>query len=242
MVPWIYIENRIGELRSRIDLWLNSIPASLDFTQQIDDGPDRLRYKLILALHFYSARITLGRPCLCRRDAGRKSPTGKTTFIHDMAIITLESAMKVLELIPDEPSPVQLYQFAPWWRLLHYLIQSATVLLLELPFGSIHVPKGGQNFLAQAQESVRWLYAMSAHSVASRRAWQLCDFSLRRLAAGMSYDVSDIPPNTCHPAHTSTLDLNEVNQPDHSVGLASHRMWGPHLEELSFANHLNQPS
>lgn len=30
MVPWTHIDNRIGELRSRIDLWLRSIPASLD--------------------------------------------------------------------------------------------------------------------------------------------------------------------------------------------------------------------
>jgi hypothetical protein len=241
MVPWAHIENRIGELRSRIDLWLTGIPSSLDFTQKTDDGPEQLRSKLALAFHFYSARITLGRPCLCRRDAQKKDPAEKSSFSHDMAMLTLNSAMQMLDLIPDEPSAVQLYEIAPWWCILHYLMQAATVLLLELSFGSVHMPEGEQQFIAQSKKSIRWLYAMSEHSVASRRAWQLCDICLRRLASGMHFDISDIPSNTYQPAPTSTLDSTDVSQPDNFTGTGSQNMWGPHLEDLSLTNQFNQP-
>lgn len=242
MVPWAHIENRIGELRSRCDLWYRSLSTVLDFTQKNDDGPDVLRSKLALAFQYYSARITLGRPCLCRRDAQQKNPADRSSFSHDMAVLTLESAMRMLDLVPDEPNAVQLYQISPWWCILHYLMQAATILLLELSFGSVHMPDDEKNFIAFAKKAIRWLYAMSEHSIASRRAWQLCDICLRRLATGMKFDVSDMPTFTYQTAPTSTLDCTDPgHHPDQPINIdrsGSHRTgsagyWGPHFEDLS---------
>ncbi|KAJ5141391.1 hypothetical protein N7526_002386 [Penicillium atrosanguineum] len=226
MVPWSHIENRIGELRSRCDLWYRSLPAVLDFTQKNDDTPEILRSKLTLAFQYWSARITLGRPCLCRRDAQQKNPADKSSFSHDMAVLTLESATSMLDLIPDEPNAVQLYSIA----------------LGELSFGSVHMPDDEKNFIVYSKKAIRWLYAMSEHSVASRRAWQLCDISLRRLASGMKFDVTDIPATTYQNAPASTLDLTDPGQhPGQSLNTdrpGSLRMdsagyWGPHFEDLS---------
>jgi hypothetical protein len=237
MVPWTYIENRIGELRSRIDLWFHSLPSFLDFTRKEDEGPERLRCKLALAFQYYSARIILGRPCLCRRDDQKKSPAERTSFSHEMAVLTLESAERMLDLIPEEPNAVQLYEISPWWCILHYLMQATTVLLLELSFGSVHVPDSERHFIVLAKKGTRWLYAMSEHSIASRRAWQLCDISLRRLSSGMNFDVSDMPSNTYHPALTSTLSLPETQHLDQSATNETNDFWGPSLEDLSLNNH-----
>ncbi|KAJ5793897.1 hypothetical protein N7457_000496 [Penicillium paradoxum] len=220
MVPWAHIENRIGELRSRTEMWQSSLPAGLDFTRKDDDGPDILRYKLTLALHYYSARITLGRPCLCRRDARQKGPN--PSFSHEMAVITLESAGHMLDLIPDEPDALQLYRIAPWWCILHYLMQAATVLLLELSFGAVHMPDEEQNLIILSKKATRWLFAMSERSIASRRAWQLCDLSLRKLAQGMKYDVSDMPSYPYQPEPTTTIG-SAPPPPDQSLSQdASH--------------------
>jgi hypothetical protein len=227
MVPWSHIENRIGELRSRTEMWQASLPSGLDFTDKKDDGPDVLRCKLTLALHYYSARITLGRPCLCRRDAGQKGPN--PSFSHEMAVITLESASRMLDLIPDEPDALQLYQITPWWCILHYLMQAATVLLLELSFGTVHMPDEETNFIKLAKKATRWLFTMSERSIASRRAWQLCDLSLRKLAQGMKYDVSDMPSYPYHPEPTTTIgSAKQSEQPDSQASY----FWGPHLEHL----------
>lgn len=236
MVPWAHIENRIGELRSRIDLWYHSLPAVLDFTRKEDEGPELLRSKLTLAFHYYSARITLGRPCLCRRDARRRSPHEKSSFSHDMALLTLESANRMLDLIPDEPNAIQLYEISPWWCILHYLMQAATVLLLELSFGNVHNPDGEQTYIIMAKKAVRWLFAMSEHSIASRRAWQLCDISLRRLAEGMKFDVSDMPSHPYDPAPTSTLCEAPTHGQPNTGTVSTIGFWGPHLEDLSLAN------
>jgi hypothetical protein len=191
--PWDHIENRIRELRARIDRWYYNLHEAFDFVRKADDqDQDALRSKLFLAFHFYSARITLGWPFLCRRDA-RLDPNKKSSFSHKMAEISLESAQKMLDLLPDQPNGARLYRICPWWCILHFMMQAATILLLELSFGSIHMPGEEQNFLVAAKKVIRWLYVMSKRSSASRRAWQLCDSNLRRIAYGMNYDVSDMP-------------------------------------------------
>lgn len=199
MVPWRHIENRIGELRSRIDIWYTNLPEALDFTRRDDQGTDMLRGKLFLAFHYYSARITLGRPCLCRRDARHTSPQQKPSFSHEMAEITLNSARQMLDLIPDEPNAVQLYHVCPWWCVLHYLMQTATVLLLELSFGCIHMPAEERGIFEASKKAIRWLFAMSECSLPARRAWELCDSNLRRIAIGMDYDLSDLPALNFNP-------------------------------------------
>lgn len=190
-VPWSHIENRIAALKSRIDLWFAQLPEAFNFTRKESGSVEQVRAKLGLAFQYYSARITLGRPCLCRRDA---SSSQSNSFSHRMALASLEAATRMLDLIPDPPDPFQLYQLAPWWCILHYLMQSTTVLLLELSFANIHAPEEEANTLKSAKKAIRWLYAMSEYSTASRRAWQLCDSCMRRIAKGMKLDISDLPP------------------------------------------------
>ncbi|KAF9889127.1 hypothetical protein FE257_007616 [Aspergillus nanangensis] len=217
MTPWAHMENRMGELRARVDLWFSNLPKSLDFTQKEDQDITVLRGKLFLAFHYYSARITLGRPCLCRRDA-QLSPSQKSSFSHDMAVTTLKSARWMLDLLPDQPDALRLYEICPWWCILHYLMQATTVLLLELSFGSIHMPNDEQVMLEASKKAIRWLFSMAHCSLASRRAWDLCDSNLRRMAKGMNYDLRDMPTfdtegNLIQPDNTIPTSLFDSSQP-----------------------------
>ncbi|KAJ5946421.1 transcriptional regulator family: Fungal Specific TF [Penicillium verhagenii] len=204
--PWAHILSRIGALRVRIDLWYQSLPEKFKFSEKKDDPPDLHRCKLALNLHYFSARITLGRPCLCRRDAQRESSVNRSAFSRDMAELTLQSAKLMLDLISDEPNVIELYEISPWWCILHYLMQAATVILLKMSFWSNEIPEEETHFVVYAKKSIRWLYALSKHSIASKRAWQLCDISLRRIAAGMKFNVDDMPSAFDYqPAPTSTV-------------------------------------
>lgn len=202
IVPWTTIENRIKELKTRIDTWFEQLPASYNFTIKASESPEQLRAKLGLAFHYYSIRITLGRPCLCRRDA---SLSHQNSFSHKMALISLDAASRMLDLLPDPPDAIQLYRLAPWWCILHYLMQATTVLLLELSFANVHTPDDEKFTLQSAKKAIRWLYAMSEHSMASRRAWYLCDGCLRRIAIGMDFDISDLPSPSFDTTSQQTL-------------------------------------
>ncbi|KAL5338675.1 fungal-specific transcription factor domain-containing protein [Aspergillus crustosus] len=194
MAPWVDIETRIRELQSRVELWHSNLPGAYDWTRTDEQSPELLRGSLCLAFHYYSAQITLGRPCLCRRDVRpANSPIQQKPFSHEMAVTVLDAAQRLVGLIPDVPDASRIYQLCPWWCILHYLMQATTVLLLELSFGSIHMPGEEKSFIDAAKKGLRWLYAMSESSQASRRAWELCDNNFRRLATGYKFDVGDIP-------------------------------------------------
>jgi hypothetical protein len=176
------IEQRIGELRTKLEIWRLSLPRELDFTQ--DQGEDQtwLRCKLSLAFQYYSARIVLGRSCLFRRNADATGPANKTDFSHEMALLCLESAKCMLGLLPDAPDVKQLYEIGPWWCILHHLVQTTTILLLMLSFGSFHMLEEEATIRGLLEKSLRWLHVMSEQCIASQRAWQLCDRAFRNLA------------------------------------------------------------
>ncbi|KAL4945071.1 hypothetical protein BDV06DRAFT_185939 [Aspergillus oleicola] len=208
MVPWVHIESRIEELQSRIERWFRHLHEAYDWTRIDEQDPELLRGSLCLAFHYYSARITLGRPCLCRRDVRpANSPDPKKPFSHEISINVLDAAQRLIALLPDVPDASRIYQTCPWWCILHYLMQATTVLLLELSFGCIHVPEDEQKTLESTKKGIRWIFAMSKSSLASRRAWELCDSNLRRLAMGMNFDLSDMP------AADYQLSANGTNQP-----------------------------
>ena len=210
-LPWSDVEDRIRILKSRVDLWRSNLPEAYDFTRLDDQDPDLLREKLFLGFHFYSSLITLGRPCLCRHESRRSDPAQKSTFSHGIALIALESARLMLDLIPNSPDPVWLFQNCPFWCILHYIMQAGTVLLLELSLNCIHVPEERKSILDYSRKAVLWLLAMSHHSLASRRAWELCDSTLRRIVHGTGYDMSDFYTRE----YTDTPQREHQPQPPH---------------------------
>ncbi|KAH8433302.1 fungal specific transcription factor domain-containing protein [Aspergillus melleus] len=189
MIPWREIEGRIQSQRARIDFWHSNLPREYNIMRSSDPKSAVDCGQLFLAFQFYSSRLTVGRPCLCRRDTQKEE-----SFSRETARMAVESACGMLDLIPDAPDARWLYRTCPWWCILHYVMQSAAVLLLELSWRCVHMPGADGTILQQCKKAVRWLSAMSVHSHASRRGWELCDSSLRRIARGRGYDVSDLVP------------------------------------------------
>lgn len=189
-IPWDHIESRIRILRTQVELWQSNLPGAYDFTNLRDQSQEMLRAKLLLGFHYYSSRITLGRPCFCRHGSQQTLSDQRSIFSHEMALVTLESARLMFDLIPNSPDPIWLYRTCPWWCILYYLMQSGTVLLLELSFGCIHQPEE-ENISKYSRKVVLWLLSMSDYSLASRRAWELYDSSLRQISQGMDYDVGN---------------------------------------------------
>ncbi|KAJ5304092.1 uncharacterized protein N7443_003752 [Penicillium atrosanguineum] len=236
MLPWAHILQRIGELKVQLDQWYQCLPEHLNLSENKDNGSDPLRCKLALNLHYLSARITLGRPCFCRRDPQKRKIDEKSTFNHDMAELTLQSAKLMLDLIPDEPNVIELYEISPWWCILHYLMQAATVILLELSFGSLMMPEHVTSSVVYSKKSLRWLYAMSAHSIASRRAWQLCDISLRALAVNIGFNVDDMPSAPYYQSvPTSALANPHSHMAPKGSRPGSTERWNSVLEDVSQA-------
>lgn len=185
---WSWLRDRLAELQEKVDLWFSLLPKTLDFTHI--DRDTAYNEKMQLAFQYHGARILIGRPCLCRHK--KYQTDEKQDFNRAMARSALNSAAQIALLIPDYQAASQPQRNGPWWCLLHSIMQAVTIMILEISLGSIHMPEEENNLLELTKKCVRWLHRTSEHSIASRRAWQLCDTALRRLAASMGFTVSDM--------------------------------------------------
>ncbi|KAJ6004971.1 transcriptional regulator family: Fungal Specific TF [Penicillium herquei] len=205
------LQECIEKIKSRVDAWFTSIPNSLDFTL-VKDNDEAQYEKTRLACQYYSTRIMLGRPCLCVPHKSRGSSDDEEKFAHDMAVTAVESACHMAELIPESLEDDEMFGISPWWCSLHYVMQTVTVLILELSFSCIHMVEQKNNILSLAKRCIYWLDQKSKHSLASQRAWEFCTKSLRRLAQPMGLKVDDLPSRSSRKMQGSNQNLSSVGQ------------------------------
>lgn len=218
--PWASTEFTIQSLMLEIDSWFMNLPSAYDFTStQSLQCP--LGQRMGLAFLFYSTKIGITRPCLCRLDSSQIEDDKTQEFCNKTAAECVESACHMLTLFPDIPDAALLHRMSPWWCTLHYLMQAATVLLLELAFRTQHVPEKATMVSKAAKKATDWLSTLSKTNQASERAWKLCDGFLRRLAPQVGVNVNELSENN-ESADSSLMDGPDLTDAaplteDHSV-------------------------
>lgn len=194
---WTDIQNAIKHLSQQLENWYRKLPPAFDFRRKQRDR-DYYEARLALGFYYYSTKQMLHRPCLCRLD--RKIPNQSnrsTNFNHSAAISCVTAAQEQLQLIPDEPNAVGLLKVGPWASILHMLVQSAIVLMLEISFRAHHMPEQAEDVLEASKKAVRWLHALGDDNLAAARAWRLCNTLLHdaaRKVGGAIDDMPDKPP------------------------------------------------
>ncbi|KAL1963610.1 hypothetical protein VTN77DRAFT_8055 [Rasamsonia byssochlamydoides] len=189
--PWPSFEFTIQSLIMETNSWVLNLPEAYDFTSG-QTSQSTVTQKTGLAFPYYSTKIAITRPCLCRLEQHCQTD-GTYDFCSKTGAECVESACQIIKLLPETPDAVLLNKISPWWCSLHYIMQATTVLLLELSFRAEHVPEKGVEVSQAAKKAVEWLHELSKSSSSAHRAWKLCDDFLRRLAPQVGIDVSDLP-------------------------------------------------
>jgi hypothetical protein len=83
-------------------------------------------------------------------------------------------AGKMLDMLPDTPEANWLFGVSPWWCVLHYIMQSTTVLLIELFARTTPGSPEAASLVEKIQKSMQWLREMSTKDPSSQRAWLVC--------------------------------------------------------------------
>lgn len=170
---WREVEAAISALNSKADAWLSKLPETFRFTGPQGDVAFE-RQISSLAFRYYSTKLIITQPCL--RHAAHKGGTPSPgNFCDTMTDQCVDIATQMLALLPEPPDSSWLYHIAPWWCVLHYLMQAMTVLLTELFLRA----RPGTLQYRKVQESVdkgnRWLSDMSGRDACSQRAWLVCN-------------------------------------------------------------------
>lgn len=127
--------------------------------------------KTRLECQYYRTQIMLGRPFLRMRENSQSSLNKDGHFGQDMAHSAVKSATSMAHLIPDEADSTQIYGVRRWWCLLHYVMQTVTILSLELSLHCVHIEETHGNLLPPVKRCAWWLRRTSKHSSACFRAW-----------------------------------------------------------------------
>lgn len=251
-------EYRLQRYAQRMDRWLSKLPPSYQFTQP-DAGPWRLnhaqlddeslphtRERVCLAMNYYSARISLCRPCLSfnHRSPASQAKSSRAKMRAAMATNCLQASCSLISTFPENIDLTWLARVTPWWSVLHFLMQSTTALLLGLLYCSVKPAGQGQKpceyptnlsgapypsllesdlntALEMSKKALSWMHAMASVDAAAHRAFKLCDNVVKRIGPMLKVDLDDWPS-------ASTLGEEVVHEGDREG--EDHRMEG--LEEL----------
>lgn len=178
-----HVQLAISKLTVKLEQWQTSLPSVFDFSKKQRDQQFS-RQRICLGFFYYSTLMIISRPCLCRVNRTIPNASGiSNEFNRATAARCVHAAKEMLDLLPDQPNPVGLYKVAPWWCLVHHLVQAATVSMLELSYGAVHLPEEVEEILRSAMKAVQWLRSMAQEDLAAHRAWRLCEDMLHKVAS-----------------------------------------------------------
>ncbi|KAL1989031.1 hypothetical protein VTN96DRAFT_5794 [Rasamsonia emersonii] len=216
--PLHEVEAAVSDLNNKADMWLARLPGVFQFSsEQKSQGFERQR--LSLAFHFYSMKMLLSKPFLHHPDRQVAGSGKPERFCDRLSALCVGAACRMLDLFPDEPDTTWLYRVSPWWCVLHYLLQSATVLLIELSIGATSKREDLREIPAKTRKASQWLQEMALRCPASQRAWSIWGELLSRLGEKVGFEV-DVGTGTDEVRKYRRIDVavgaNNNNRPGYS--------------------------
>lgn len=169
---WHDIEIAIPTLNNHADNWLSRLPAQFDFTT-LDTDHQFMQHRSSLAFRFYATKLIILHPCI-RRLFQQSETSSSGTVCEQMAALCVQMAGQMLDLLPEEPDSTWLYSVAPWWCVLHNIMQATTILLTELLIRTNIGTAKAVDITKNIKKATRWLKEMSTKDLSSQRAWLVC--------------------------------------------------------------------
>lgn len=195
---WKDVQGFIAQLVDDLDAWLYSLPADLNpFNDHGRGQQDMQQERNILKTYYYSTKILICRPCLCRLDRRIQSQTqSSVNFNHKTAAQCVAAAKSIAACLPDDMAvwSKEIYTIFPWWSAVHYLMQSIAILLLEACYEA-----EGTTVLPTVKKLVRWLRELSSTNRTAERAYSITVDLLKKLASRTFKD-----PRTTKVSHVWT--------------------------------------
>lgn len=186
--PLHEVEAAITALNKKADMWLARLPGVFQLsTEQKSQAFERQR--LNLAFHFYSMKVLLSKPFLHHPERQVADSCTPERFCDKISALCIDAACKMLDLFPDDPDAVWVYRVSPWWCVLHYVLQSATVLLIELSFKARVKHEEPGELLEKTRKASQWLQEMASRCPTSQRALSIWGELLSRLGEKVGFKV-----------------------------------------------------
>ncbi|KZM20197.1 DNA binding [Ascochyta rabiei] len=199
---WQEIQVKIKGLLSDLEGW--AAESLSEHHMQGSPKQSRIaREQLLLWMSYWSTKILITRPCLCRTERRIKNESGKSAhFNSEMAETCIKSARALTALFPDEPDIDFIYGKAPWWNTVHIIMQCTAVLLLEVAYQGGKTEKNSDQITRDIQKMINCLRTMQDNDPVAGRAYQV---------------VQKILHNTDPALHAKTEELLQQGSTNHQT-------------------------
>jgi hypothetical protein len=170
--PWEQTHKEITTLTSELDEWVTAVlPGGFGL---VDCFPEQgVQYeRMLLSFHYYSARLLISRPSLCRLERRIQGQShASALFNQKTAEACVQAAQAVTRLFPDQPNWMFICHQSPWWCIVHYMMQAIAVFLLEMSFQGTETTPNGEDLSKSTEKLVKWLRFMSHRNAVAERAY-----------------------------------------------------------------------
>lgn len=170
---WLEMEHSMSTFNNNADNWFSRLPAEFRFTEFNPDQPFALE-RAGLAFRFYSTKLVVAQPCHRRFVHQTFGEINPGSLCDTMAQICVKAARDMISLLPDETDIPLLYKVAPWWSILHHIMQSTTILMTQLFARTEPGTMEAAGLVADIQKAIRWLREMATRDASSQRALSVC--------------------------------------------------------------------
>lgn len=188
---WAEVQGIIMKFQRRVEGWRSGLPVVFDFTKSQRDR-EFIRQRICLGCSYYTTLIIINRPCVCKLDGKIPNETEQGKAIDRASAATcVDAARSMVNLLPNEPDPAELYRISPWWSMVHHLMQAVTILMLEMSYRTTHCPESTDDIFATAEKAVGWLQSMSTQDVAAHRAWRLSSQMFVKVAPKLGRHINE---------------------------------------------------
>jgi hypothetical protein len=181
---WKEVQDTILSISEELDAWAAQLPPGFSFyhdnPEELVMGPERN----ILMIYYYSTKILVTRPCLCRIDRRIVNQTKSSNdFNQRMAASCVDAAKALTALVPDDMDGgiLRIYEVFPWWAVVHYIMQSLAVLMLEISYQS-PATRGPIQTMPSLKKLIRWLKTLRSTNGMARRAYSIAFDLLQKMA------------------------------------------------------------
>jgi hypothetical protein len=172
-MSWRRLESIILPLNSAADHWLSSLDPSYRFPTS-DETVPLVPHRTSLAFRFYSTRMLILQPCLQVHLYHTLSNNTPSPLCESMATLCIRSACDLIDILPDEPNTAWLGVRCPWWRAMHYLMRSLTILMTGLLKGSQVLKSHTLEVALRVDKAFQWLSVISSWDPLAQRASYVC--------------------------------------------------------------------
>lgn len=176
---WHEVEAAISIFNNHADNWLLRLPMEFQITAASNLTQQFAQQRVGLARRYYATKMIILQPCIRHLSQPSMAST-PGVLCEGMAAICVQIAGQMIDLLPEIGDTNWLSGVAPWWFILHNVMQATTILLTELLTRTApHTPEAA-NIATKLKRAIEWLHTMSARDQSSRRAWIVCTDILSR--------------------------------------------------------------